>query len=101
MEIKFITEGMACAKCEARVVEKLSSLPGVTAVKACAADGSVVVEGDGLDRRSHRGFGIRRHRVIPRKKKRRMVLPSVFLFCRRSRLVSLQSTIGLFSKLKT
>ena len=50
MEIKFITEGMACAKCEARVVEKLSSLPGVTAVKACAADGSVVVEGDGLDR---------------------------------------------------
>ena len=24
MEIKFITEGMACAKCEARVVEKLS-----------------------------------------------------------------------------
>ena len=36
MEIKFITEGMACAKCEARVVEKLSSLPGVTAVKACA-----------------------------------------------------------------
>ena len=49
MEIKFITEGMACAKCEARVVEKLSSLPGVTAVKACAADGSVVVEGDGLD----------------------------------------------------
>ena len=50
MEIKFITEGMACAKCEAWVVEKLSSLPGVTAVKACAADGSVVVEGDGLDR---------------------------------------------------
>ena len=27
MEIKFITEGMACAKCEARVVEKPPPCP--------------------------------------------------------------------------
>ena len=39
MEIKFITEGMACSKCEARVVEKLSSMAGVNAVTAKAADG--------------------------------------------------------------
>ena len=41
MEIKFITEGMACSKCEARVVEKLSSMAGVNAVTAKAADGSM------------------------------------------------------------
>ena len=50
MEIKFITEGMACSKCESRVVEKLSSMAGVNAVTAKAADGSVVVTGENLDR---------------------------------------------------
>ncbi len=50
MEIKFITEGMACSKCEARVTERLSSMPGVQSVVAKAADGSVVVNGDNLDR---------------------------------------------------
>lgn len=50
MEIKFVTEGMACSKCEARVVEKLSSMAGVNAVTAKAADGSVVVTGENLDR---------------------------------------------------
>lgn len=50
MEIKFVTEGMACAKCEARVREKLSAMAGVSSVTASAADGSVVVAGEGLDR---------------------------------------------------
>ncbi len=50
MEIKFMTEGMACCKCEARVTEKLSAMNGVASVKACAADGSVVVAGENLDR---------------------------------------------------
>lgn len=50
MEIKFNTEGMACSKCEARVVEKLSSMSGVASVTAHAADGSVVVTGENLDR---------------------------------------------------
>jgi copper chaperone len=50
MEIKFNTEGMACSMCEARVVEKLSSIPGVASVTAQAADGSVVVTGENLDR---------------------------------------------------
>ena len=49
MEIKFVTEGMACSKCEVRVVEKLSSMAGVNAVTAKAADGSVVVTGENLD----------------------------------------------------
>ena len=38
MEIKFITEGMACSKCEARVTERLSSMPGVSSVVATASD---------------------------------------------------------------
>lgn len=105
MEIKFITEGMACAKCEARVVEKLSSPARCHRSQSLCSRRLSRCRGRRTGPRhigrSHRGFGIRRHRVIPRKKKRRMVLPSVFLFCRRSRLVSLQSTIGLFSKLKT
>ena len=50
MEIKFVTEGMACSNCEARVVEKLSSMAGVNAVTAKAADGSIVVTGENLDR---------------------------------------------------
>lgn len=50
MEIKFVTEGMACSKCGARVVEKLSSMAGVNVVTAKAADGSVVVTGENLDR---------------------------------------------------
>ena len=50
MEIKFVTEGMACSKCEARVREKLSAMAGVSSVSANAADGSVVVTGEGLVR---------------------------------------------------
>lgn len=50
MEIKFMTEGMACCKCEARIVEKLSAMPGVSSVTAIAADGAVVVNGENLDR---------------------------------------------------
>ena len=37
-------------QCEARVVEKLSSMAGVNAVTAKAADGSIVVTGENLDR---------------------------------------------------
>ena len=44
MEIKFITEGMACSKCEARVTDRLSS------VVATASDGTVVVNGENLNR---------------------------------------------------
>lgn len=50
MEIKFETEGMTCSKCEARVIEKLSAIPGVASVTACAADGSVVVTGENLEK---------------------------------------------------
>ena len=50
MEIKFVTEGMACSKCEARMVERLSAMAGVSAVTASAVDGSVVVTGENLDR---------------------------------------------------
>lgn len=50
MEIKFVTEGMACAMCEGRVREKLSAMAGVHSVVASAADGSVVITGEGLDR---------------------------------------------------
>ena len=50
MEIKFITEGMACSKCEARVTERLSSMPGVSSVVATASDGAVVVNGENLNR---------------------------------------------------
>lgn len=50
MEIKFITEGMSCSNCEARVTKRLSSMPGVSSVVATASDGSVVVNGDNLNR---------------------------------------------------
>ena len=53
MEIKFITEGMACSKCEARVTERLSSMPGVSSVVATASDGAVVVNGENLNRAGH------------------------------------------------
>ena len=50
MEIKFITEGMACSKCEARVTERLYARPGVSSVGATASDGAVVVNGENLNR---------------------------------------------------
>lgn len=49
-KITIKTEGMACSKCEARMVENLSKLAGVSNVTATAADGMVTVEGSGLNR---------------------------------------------------
>ena len=49
-KITIQTEGMACAKCEARMVENLSKLPGVSNVTATAANGLVTVEGSGINR---------------------------------------------------
>lgn len=49
MNIVLKIEGMSCEKCEQRIIKMVSGMPGVEKVQASASEGTVVVEGEGIN----------------------------------------------------